>query len=322
MKRMFILSIFMLTTIFLSEETRSDENVLRNEAVTPRTILRDKKWIHGSTDCKTNKDLAIEVFRYDEGSYILRQNKCLNFEAPFIYVLVGDEKVLVLDTGATKSALDFPLYETVRALVNTELNTDRELIVVHSHSHSDHYSGDSQFYDKPNVTIIEPGYSAVTEFFAFHDWPRQEAYLQLGGRKLMVVPTPGHQEEAISIYDPQTKWLLTGDTIYPGYIYIKSWDEYKKSISRLVSLLETRDVSAILGAHIEMTSGAGEYYSIGTTYQPNEASLALTTASLASLDLALTKADKAQKIVLDEFIIDPMNAIQKTISNIARWIFQ
>lgn len=32
----------------------------------------------------------------------------------------------------------------------------RELIVIHSHSHRDHYSGDSQFAGKLNVTIVEP----------------------------------------------------------------------------------------------------------------------------------------------------------------------
>ena len=76
------------------------------------STLHEKRWNHGSSDCKSNTDPAIEVFRYDQSSFILRQNKCLSFEAPFLYVLLGNEKALVLDTGATKSALDFPLYET------------------------------------------------------------------------------------------------------------------------------------------------------------------------------------------------------------------
>jgi len=289
------------------------------------STLQQKKWIHGSADCKLNADPAIEVFRYDQSSYILRQNKCLSFEAPFIYVLIGEEKVLVLDTGATESALDFPLYETVRSLIN-ELSeqdgkTAKKLLVIHSHSHSDHYRGDSQFKGKPNVTLVEPNNAAMTQFFSINKWPDGEANIELGGRKLTIIPTPGHQEESISVYDPQTKWLLTGDTFYPGYIYVKNWDEYKKSIARLNLFSNTHEVSAVLGAHIEMTDEPGEYYPIGTIYQPNEAPLALMPNHLAALNSALEKSDKPQKLSSDEFIVAPMSTFQKAISKIARWIF-
>ncbi|TDJ46030.1 MAG: hypothetical protein E2O52_05585 [Gammaproteobacteria bacterium] len=97
--------------------------------------LYQKKWIHGSADCKLNADPAIEVFRYDRSSYILRQNKCLGFEAPFIFVLLGEEKVLVLDTGATENAVDFPLYKTVRSLIRERSEQDgktgKEILVIH-----------------------------------------------------------------------------------------------------------------------------------------------------------------------------------------------
>lgn len=324
MKYVLVAWLILVSTICVAAETKGTGSGLSNTSVATTVTLRDKKWIHGSADCKTNEDPAIEVFRYDQSSYILRQNKCLSFEAPFIYVLLGDDKVLVLDTGATKSAVDFPLYETVRSLISLQpgRDIDEELLIIHSHSHGDHHAGDSQFEGKPNVTVVEPNFAAVTQFFAFSEWPDGEANLELGGRKLIVVPTPGHQEEAISVYDPHTKWLLTGDTFYPGYIYVKHWDEYKRSIARLVSLSKAHSISAVLGAHIEMTAEAGEHYSIGTIYQPNEAPLTLTPVNLASLNLALEKSDNAQEITLDELIVVPMNAFQKAISNIARWIVQ
>lgn len=300
-----------------------DPSVGSKDLVSP---LDQKKWIHGSADCKLNADLAIEVFRFDHSSYILRQNKCLSFEAPFIYVLFGTEKVLVLDTGATESALDFPLYKTVRSLIVEQAEQDgetgKELLVIHSHSHSDHYAGDSQFEGKPNVTLVAPNGVAVAQFFAFSEWPVSEVNIELGGRRLTIIPTPGHQEEAITVYDPQTKWLLTGDTFYPGYIYVKDWNDYKKSIDRLVSFSKIHEVSSLLGAHIEMTGTPGEYYPIGTIYQPNEAVLVLKPEHLVALDSALKKSDEPKKIVLNEFIVAPMNFFQKTISNIARWILQ
>jgi hypothetical protein len=54
--------------------------------------LKQKKWNHGSVDCKYNTDPAIEVHQYDQSSYVLRQNKCVTYEAPFIYVLFGEKK--------------------------------------------------------------------------------------------------------------------------------------------------------------------------------------------------------------------------------------
>ena len=95
--------------------------------------VNQKNWIHGSEDCKNNQDPAIDVFQFDESTYILRQNKCLNFEAPFIYVLFGEHTVFVQDTGATAEAELFPLYETVQKLITEGSNSDLNILVTHSH---------------------------------------------------------------------------------------------------------------------------------------------------------------------------------------------
>jgi len=322
MRHIFVTGLILLWTICRSVQGAD----LETSSVPLDSALRQTKWNHGSADCRSNADPAIEVFRYDQSSYVLRQNKCLSFEAPFLYVLFGDEKLLLFDTGATESDLDFPLYETVQSLIKEQARqdgkTERELLVVHSHSHSDHYAGDSQFDGQPNVTLIKPGGETLIQFFDFRDWPEGIALIELGGRQLTVIPTPGHQEEAITVYDPQTKWLLTGDTVYPGYIYVKNWSAYTKSIARLVEFTHEYEVIAIVGAHVEMTKIPGEYYPIGTTYQPNEASLALHPDTLEALNVALGKSDAPGKIVFDEFIVVPMSTFQKIVSGVAKWIFQ
>lgn len=286
--------------------------------------LQQKEWIHGAEDCELNEDPAIDVFRYDQSSYILRQNKCLSYEAPFIYVLFGEEKVLVLDTGATENESEFPLYRTVRSLIDEQSaqdgNTERELLVLHTHGHSDHFKGDSQFAGKPNVTIINPDADSIVRFFGFSNWPQGEASVELGGRTLAVFPTPGHQEEAISFYDPHTKWLLTGDTFYPGYIYVKVWKDYRNSIARLAAFSATHEVDAVLGSHIEMMNKAGKYYTIGTIYQPDEASLVLSPEQLAALNSRLSKLKRPKKVKEDGFIVAPMSFFQKKLSNMVRWI--
>lgn len=301
----------------------SDANADSHEPSLQRDSVLDKDgWFHGSIDCAVNEDAAIDVYSHDETTFIFRQNKCLSFEAPFIYVLVGASKVLVLDTGATESPAEFPLFQTVQSAIGEETLATKEILIVHSHSHSDHYKGDSQFKGQPRATVVNPNGDDVQNFFGFREWPSGTVSLELGGRNLTVIPTPGHQEEAITIYDPQTKWLLTGDTVYPGYIYIKDWEDYKSSIARLVSFSGSHHVSAILGAHIEMTREPGKYYPIGTTFQPNEAALDLELQDLLKLNTALQESDAEKELVFDKFIVAPMNLLQKAISNIARWLTQ
>jgi len=284
--------------------------------------LTQKQWLHGSEDCSTNQDPAIEIYEFDKSSYILRQSKCLSYEAPFIYVLVGDEKTLVVDTGATENAAEFPLYKTVLSLhkkhITKEQDSERDILVIHSHSHSDHYGADTQFIGQENVTVVAASDDGINDFFAFKDWPTKQAKLELGGRSITIIPTPGHQDEAISIYDTQTKWLLTGDTFYPGYVYVKDWLDYQASITRLTEFTNTHTVSAILGAHIEMKSSAGEYYEIGTTYQPQEASLVLSITDLATLNTKLSKMREPAKVVSDGLIVEPLGFLPKLITSIVR----
>jgi hydroxyacylglutathione hydrolase len=326
MRTLSALVLFLIITGCSPAQTVDVTSNLIEKPITLASALHQNKWIHGAIDCKSNADPVIEVFRHSHSSYVLRQNKCLSFEAPFIYVLFGEDKVLVLDTGATESALDFPLYKTVQSLLKEHAQhgdtTEKELLIVHSHSHSDHYAGDSQFEGKPNVTVVEPKSAAIHQLLDISKWPDGETHVDLGGRKLTIISTPGHQEEAIVIYDSETKWLLTGDTLYPGYIYVKDWNAYKKSIARLASFSKTNEISAMLGAHIEMTDNAGEYYPIGSVYQPNEASLALQAEHLVALNSELEKLDKPQKIVFDDFIVAPMSMFSKAISSVAKWVVQ
>jgi len=284
------------------------------------SVLLGHRWMHGSSDCETNIDPELDVYAHDQSTYILRQNKCLTFEAPFIYVLVGSSKILILDTGDLDGSAGFSLYDNVQSILGKEIIADKEILVIHSHSHGDHQRGDAQFEGKPKVTVVKATGDDVKRFFGFSEWPAGEASVELGGRTLTVIPTPGHQEEAITIYDPQTKWLLTGDSLYPGYIYVKDWQAYKSSIERLLSFSEANDVTAILGSHIEMTSEPGEYYPIGTTFQPEEIALDLAPDSLLKLSDRLQDANSKDELGFDTFIVKPMNSVQKSISNFARWL--
>lgn len=293
----------------------------RNEA------LAQKKWHSGAEDCAKDDEPPIDVFPFDESTYVLRQNKCLNYEAPFIYVLFGEHTVLVHDTGATESPEAFPLYNLVSDLMKERSKLGypdiQRIVVAHSHSHRDHTSADKQFENKDTAQLIEPDKDAILEFFGIADWPNELATIDLGDRELTIIPTPGHQEESISVYDPHTQWILTGDTFYPGNIYIKNWQTYKSSVDRLVDFTKHHDVSALMGSHIEMTNEPGIAYPVGATYQPNEAALPLQPEELYQLHAALAESgDKPESLTFDHFIITPLSALQKMIGGVLKWLTQ
>lgn len=295
--------------------------ILAVQADAAPSRLSEKVWIHGSEDCSSDRDAPVDVFAFDATTYVLRQSKCIHFEAPFIYVLIGDHTVFVQDTGATAEADRFPLYRVIRNLVDQQQRTtgkELRVLVTHSHSHGDHTAGDAQFRGQPRVALVEPTAQAVRKHFGFTQWPQGQATLDLGGRALLVVPIPGHQEESLAIYDAKTGWLLTGDTLYPGRLYVNDWAEYKRSIRRLADFSRSHQVSAIMGTHIEM-SATGELFPPGSTFQPNEAPLALTVDDLLLLHERLDRSgDEPAELKMDKFAVVPIGTVQRMLGRILK----
>ena len=180
--------------------------------------------------------------------------------------------------------------------------------MAHTHKHGDHYAADGQFVGKPNATVIGLEVEDVTNFFNLSNWPNEIVDFELGNRLMKIIPIPGHQASSIAVYDTSTKILLTGDTFYPGRLYVKDWNAFKLSIERLVKFTDKNEISTILGNHIEMTQTSGVDYPMETIYQPKEHQLPLSVLTLKELSNALTKlGDKPTKEVYDSFIIYPVD---------------
>ncbi len=262
-------------------------------------------WINGGPNC--GEEPVIQIHQYNPDFYILRQSLCTNFEGPFMYLLFGEDKVLMQDTGAG----GIPIADTVYAIIDEWLvANDRdsiELIVTHSHAHGDHTAGDAQFNGQPNTTVVGTSANAVAAFFGIDDWPNQIVEYDLGGRIIDIVPLPGHENAHVALYDRQTGVTFTGDTLYPGRLYIWDFDEYVNSIQRLVDFLADKPVCHVLGTHIEMTNTPGEDYSFGATYHPDEHPLQLDRGHLLELLEAVINMQRNPFIeVHDDFIVYPL----------------
>lgn len=266
------------------------------------------RWIHGSPRGAPNADPAFHVHRYDPHTYVLRQSKTLTREAPFLYLLFGNDRALLLDTGAVKKTEGNPLRETIDSVIAGWLDDHPregyELVVAHTHGHLDHVEGDGQFADRPTTTIVDPELSAVQEFFGFTDWPNQIVQFDLGGRVLEMIGTPGHHRATLTIYDPWSGFLITADNVLPGRIYAFDVPTYLDSIERTVEFAATRRITHVMGCHIEMSRQPGRDYPVGCAYQPNEAPLQMTSGQLIALrDAARSVKDQRGAHTFDDFRI-------------------
>jgi glyoxylase-like metal-dependent hydrolase (beta-lactamase superfamily II) len=260
----------------------------------PAAITFPATWIDG-TACSTEPDLQTAQIAPD--TFILRQSLCTTFEGPFMYLFVGSTKALLIDTGT--GGVD--LKGKVMGLLAGKAV---QLVVAHSHSHGDHVNGDPAFKNQPSTTVVGTSVTAVRQFFGING--DAASAFDLGGRVVDVLPIPGHQAAHVAYYDHATKLLLTGDTLYPGRLYIDDWTAYRTSVPRLVAFVDAgRPVSYVLGGHIELPK-TGADYAFGAQVHANEHVLQLGDAELRELDTAVKAMGATPKReVHPAFIISP-----------------
>jgi hydroxyacylglutathione hydrolase len=224
------------------------------------------------------------VHAYNRDLFILRQAACTSYEKPFLYLLFGRDKALLLDTGAGGVDVAATVDTLVRSWLARNGRASTELVVAHSHAHGDHVAGDSQFVGKLRTTVVGRDTASVRAFFGVRQWPNDAGSIDLGARVLDVIAIPGHQPASIAIYDRRTGILLTGDTFYPGRLYVRDTTAFAESIGRLAAFARTHAVTHMLGAHIENSRTPYVDYVVGTVDQPNEHVLDLGRAQLFELD--------------------------------------
>src|SRR5260370_4542830 len=161
----------------------------------------------------------------------------------------------------------------------TEL-TSRPVVVLNSHTHDDHVGGNWQFafvygmdteFRRKNAkgsredaqAEIAPdqlcgdlpkGFNPKT--YATKPWKISHFIhdgfkVNLGGRTLEVLSTPGHTPDSIALLDSANGLLFTGDTYYPAPIWLyrpeTDLDAYVNSVKRLAALAP--QIKLVLGAH-------------------------------------------------------------------------
>ena len=197
------------------------------------------------------------VQRIDADTYAIGepQDDPDNYE----YLLIGRRRALLIDAGATGR----DIHEALAGL------TDLPVTAIPTHLHFDHTNG-LRFFD--HIALVDlpetrarlrdgqvrPGrlqymapLSQPTPAFRVAEWIRPDSDIDLGGRTVRLLWTPGHTATSVSIYDPEKKRLFTGDMIYTTTIFAfmpdSSLAAYLRTADRLLAALpaDTR----IYGAH-------------------------------------------------------------------------
>jgi glyoxylase-like metal-dependent hydrolase (beta-lactamase superfamily II) len=241
-------------------------------------------WIDGTTAGEPET----QVQRIDGDTFVIRQSVSTNFEAPFLYLIFGKNRALLIDTGAGGLKVRPTIDRLIEQWRGAHADAPVSLLVAHSHSHGDHHAGDDEFRDRPDTRIVGLTPQAVSAAFHIARWPDDLGHLDLGGRTLAIIPTPGHEPAHIMVYDARTQLLFSGDMLYPGRLYVPS-DQiatFRASTDRLAAFAKTHPIRALLGAHIEMTTTPGKDYEREAAVHPAEHALPLSPATIGELQRA------------------------------------
>lgn len=192
----------------------------------------------------------------DEHTHIISEYR--HWEEPHCYLLTGQKRSLLIDTGLGIQ----PICSAVAAL------TDKPVTAVATHVHWDHIGGHQYFPDFYAHAAELPWLQG--EFPLSADTVRQmaadrcqlpegfdlSAYtlfqgtptrllsdgdtIDLGGRTLSVLHTPGHSPGHLCFYEAATGYLFTGDLVYKDILlaYYPSTDPaaYLASLEKLAAL--------------------------------------------------------------------------------------
>jgi hydroxyacylglutathione hydrolase len=268
----------------------------------------DLHWMDGAKDCKANPQPPLEQHALNPETVVLREGLCSTFEAPFLYLLMGSKKALLIDTGDVADRARMPLAKTVLGLLPATGPDRLPLLVVHTHRHLDHRAGDAQFANLPNVRVIGYDLESVRRFYNFSDWPDGVAAIDLGDRIVDVLPTPGHNATEVSFYDRKYNLFFSGDFLMPGRLLIDDTAADLASARRVAAFVKDRPVQYVLAGHIEFDE-KGEAFPWQSQYHPHEHALAMSKDDLLALPAAIESFNGIYSRSGQFVVINPMRLL-------------
>lgn len=205
-----------------------------------------------------------DVYKLTEGTYAIYEPN--QFEEAISFLVLGTDRGIIIDTGTGIGNL--------RDVV--EKLTDLPVSVVLTHEHYDHVAASYRwdeivmFDNQEAIEVLKKGrdnaslQKYVTGDFLWKPLPkdfdpdtftvpsmeptsvvRDGDIIDLGGRQLDVIYTPGHSPGSMCLLDKKHRILFTGDHFFPGPLYAHARDvninDYIASNEKLVERIDEFD---------------------------------------------------------------------------------
>lgn len=218
----------------------------------------------------TNQDW-FEVYQLNANTYAIYEP--YQWQEAISYLLIGSEKAMLVDTlqgiGDLKSVV-------------TQL-TNLPVVVINTHSHFDHVSGNYQFdniYGVDNTFTlnnakghdhsVNAGNMTADTFwknmpkdfsvetyenkpYTISKYLRDGEIIDIGERPIEVAFAPGHSPDSLILIDKNNRLMMTGDSFYPAPLYVysatSSFRDYANSVQTMLKYRD--DVDFLLPGHNE-----------------------------------------------------------------------
>ena len=128
-----------------------------------------------------------------------------------LYIVEGDDRAVLIDTGTVIPGLD----EIVEGIISKPYD------VILTHVHPDHAGGCSNFdeiwickADEPSLPAMAPGFDGKVNYL------EEGQVIDLGGRTLEVLFTPGHTAGSVTFMDNANHYGFSGDSFGNGNLLL------------------------------------------------------------------------------------------------------
>ncbi|HEY6621592.1 MAG TPA: MBL fold metallo-hydrolase [Steroidobacteraceae bacterium] len=184
-----------------------------------------------------------------EGTFAIGEPRY--YQQNYSYLIIGATRALLFDAGSGTRDISGVVGRLTKLPVT----------VLVSHLHYDHLGGIGPFKHVAMIDLPETRADVSGEYFQpsryeymglldglaapsvrVGEWLKPGSSIDLGGRSLRILSTPGHTPTSVALVDAQNKRLFIGDFIYPTTLYAflpgASLSAYQGTAKMLLEMLQ------------------------------------------------------------------------------------